>query len=75
LTFYQDLRALNLELFTLPSNFDFLRDHQHWFLQKLNKPDGPHRQACGTSRYAQTDDILSKEHLPTAKAVVLCVEG
>ena len=24
----QDLRALNLELFTLPSNFDFLRDHQ-----------------------------------------------
>jgi hypothetical protein len=24
----QDLLALNLELFTLPSNFDFLRDHQ-----------------------------------------------
>jgi len=24
----QDLRALNLELFTLPSNFDFLRDCQ-----------------------------------------------
>ena len=23
----QDLRALNLELFALPSNFDFLRDH------------------------------------------------
>jgi len=35
----------------------------------------PHRQACGTSCYAQTGDILSKEHSPTAKAVVLCVEG
>jgi len=35
----------------------------------------PHRQACGTSCYAQTGDILSKEHLPTAKVVVLCVEG
>jgi len=35
----------------------------------------PHRQACGTSCYAQTGDILSKEHLPTAKVVVPCVEG
>ena len=35
----------------------------------------PHRQACGTACYAHTDDILSKEHLPTAKAVVLCAEG
>ena len=35
----------------------------------------PHRQACGTSCYAQTGDILSKEHSPTAKPVVLCVEG
>jgi hypothetical protein len=24
------LRALNLELFTLPSNFDFLRNHQQY---------------------------------------------
>ena len=35
----------------------------------------PHRQACGTSCYAQTGDILSKERSSTAKAVVLCVEG
>ena len=35
----------------------------------------PHRQACGASCYAQTGDILSKEHSLTAKAVVLCIEG
>jgi len=35
----------------------------------------PHRQACDTSCYDQTRDILSKKHSPTAKAVVLCVEG
>jgi len=35
----------------------------------------PHSQACGTACYAYTGDILSKEHLPTAKPVVLCVEG
>jgi len=33
-----------------------------------------HRQACGTSCYAQTGDILSKELSPTAKAMGLCVE-
>jgi hypothetical protein len=26
----RDLRALNLELFTVPSSLDFLRDHQTW---------------------------------------------
>ena len=26
----QDLRALNLELFILPSSLDFLRDYQTW---------------------------------------------
>jgi len=35
----------------------------------------PHNRACGTACYAHTGDILSEEHLPTAKAVVLCVEG
>ena len=35
----------------------------------------PHSQACGTACYVHTGDILSKEHLPTAKPVVLCVEG
>jgi hypothetical protein len=35
----------------------------------------PHRQACGTACYVHTGDILSKEHSPTAKPVVLCVEG
>jgi hypothetical protein len=41
------------------------------FMKKME----PHRQACDTSCYVQTGDILSKEHSPTAKAVVLCVEG
>jgi len=41
------------------------------FMRKMQ----PHRQACGTSCYTQTGDILSKEHSTTAKAVVLCVEG
>jgi hypothetical protein len=31
----QDLRALNLKLFTLPSNFDFLRVHQEFHLSVL----------------------------------------
>jgi hypothetical protein len=35
----------------------------------------PHSQACGTACYPHTGDILSKEHSPTAKPVVLCVEG
>jgi len=35
----------------------------------------PHGQACGTSCYAHTGDILSKENSPTAKALVFCVEG
>jgi hypothetical protein len=35
----------------------------------------PHSQACGIVCYAHTGDILSKEHSPTAKPVVLCVEG
>ena len=32
----QDLRALNLELFTLPSSLDFLRDHQSWAPESLS---------------------------------------
>jgi len=35
----------------------------------------PHSQACGIACYAHTGDILSKEHSPTAKPVMLCVEG
>ena len=35
----------------------------------------PHSQPCGTACYAHTGDILNKEHLPTAKTVVLCVMG
>jgi len=35
----------------------------------------PHSQACGIFCYAQTGDILSIEHSPTAKTVVLCAEG
>jgi hypothetical protein len=35
----------------------------------------PHSEACDTGCYAHTRDILSKEHSPTAKPVVLCVEG
>ena len=35
----------------------------------------PHSQAYRTACYAHTGDILSKEHLPTAKPVVLCAEG
>ena len=35
----------------------------------------PHSQACGIACYAPTGDILSKEHSPTAKPVMLCVEG
>jgi len=35
----------------------------------------PHSQACGIACYAHTGDILNKEHLPTAKPVVLCVKG
>jgi len=31
----------------------------------------PHSRACGTACYAHTGDTLSKEHLPTAKPVVL----
>ena len=46
-----------------------------FYRELVTKNMEPHRQACGTSCYAQTGDILSKEHSPTAKAVVLCVEG
>ena len=35
----------------------------------------PHSQDCGTACYAHTGDILSKEHSPTAKPMVHCVEG
>jgi len=35
----------------------------------------PHSQACGIACYAPTGDILSEEHSPTAKPVMLCVEG
>jgi len=35
----------------------------------------PHSQAYGIACYAHTGDILSKEHSPAAKPVVLCLEG
>ncbi len=50
----------------------FFADFRHYVRNRYMEP---HRQACGTSCYAQTGDILSKEYSPTAKAVVLCVEG
>ena len=39
----QDLRALNLELFTLPSNLDFLQNHQIYAAQRAL--DNVHKSA------------------------------
>jgi len=33
----QDLCALHLDLFSLPSDFDFLRDHHYWYMGEKDR--------------------------------------